>query len=154
MYLWEVILFINYLVFINNGINSLNICVMKRLLFCACLIMTCLFPTISIAQTIVLQRDALSIAKKQFVGKDVDYYILSNSSSPVWKIFVDAEPMKGWQHDCYILTIPKSTTSNISDIVPHKEFRKMPPTENYAPLSVKNRYGVNANSKPRCFLRS
>lgn len=57
--------------------------------------------------------------------------------------------MKGWQHDCYILTIPKSTTSNISAIVPKKELRKMPPAEDYAPLSVKNRYGVNANSKPQ-----
>ena len=28
---------------------------------------------------------------------------LSNSTSAVWKnIFVDAEPMKGWQHDCYV----------------------------------------------------
>ena len=112
--------------------------------------MNCLFSTVSFAQTQnVSQRDALAIAQRQFAGKDVDYYILSNSSSTVWNIFVDAEPMKGWQHDCYILTIPKSTTSNISAIVPKKELRKMPPAEDYAPLSVKNRYGVNANSKPQ-----
>lgn len=112
--------------------------------------MNCLFSTVSFAQTqSVSQHDALAIAQRQFAGKDVDYYILSNSSSTVWNIFVDAEPMKGWQHDCYILTIPKSTTSNISAIVPKKEFRKMPPSEDYAPLSVKNRYGVNANSKPQ-----
>ena len=112
--------------------------------------MNCLFSTVSFAQTQnVSQRDALAIAQRQFAGKDVDYYILINSSSTVWNIFVDAEPMKGWQHDCYILTIPKSTTSNISAIVPKKELRKMPPAEDYAPLSVKNRYGVNANSKPQ-----
>lgn len=123
---------------------------MKGLLLCVGLIMNCLFSTVSFAQTQnVSQHDALAIAQRQFVGKDVDYYILSNSSSTVWNIFVDAEPMKGWQHDCYILTIPKSTTSNISAIVPKKELRKMPPTEDYAPLSVKNRYGVNANSKPQ-----
>lgn len=123
---------------------------MKQLLLCVGLIMNCLFSTVSFAQTQnVSQRDALAIAQRQFAGKDVDYYILSNSSSTVWNIFVDAEPMKGWQHDCYILTIPKSTTSNISAIVPKKELRKMPPAEDYAPLSVKNRYGVNANSKPQ-----
>ena len=94
-------------------------------------------------------RDVLEIAQRQFVGKDVDYYIISNSSYTDWNIFVDAEPMKGWQHDCYILTIPKATKANISTIVPTKELRKMPPEEDYAPLLVKNRYGVNANSKPQ-----
>lgn len=57
---------------------------MKGLLLCVGLIMNCLFSTVSFAQTQnVSQRDALAIAKKQFVGKDVDYYILSNSSSTV-----------------------------------------------------------------------
>lgn len=123
---------------------------MKKALIFVGLILGCLFPSILFAQTrILLMRDVLEIAQRQFVGKDVDYYIISNSSYTDWNIFVDAEPMKGWQHDCYILTIPKATTANIRTIVPTKELRKMPPEEDYAPLLVKNRYGVNANSKPQ-----
>lgn len=56
--------------------------------------------------------------------------------------------MKGWQHDCYVLTIPKATTTDINTIRPRKLLRKMPPKEDYAPLLVKNRYGSNANTKP------
>ena len=57
--------------------------------------------------------------------------------------------MKGWQHDCYVLTMPKATTTDINTIRPRRVLRKMPPKEDYAPLLVKNRYGSNANSKPQ-----
>ena len=123
---------------------------MKNVLLLLSVVFNCLFSTVSLAQTAksISKDDALAIAQKQFVGKDVDYYILSNSTSAVWNIFVDAEPMKGWQHDCYVLTIPKATTTDINTIRPRKLLRKMPPKENYAPLLVKNRYGSNANTKP------
>lgn len=85
---------------------------MKNVLLLLSVVFSSLFSTVSLAQTAkrISKDDALAIAQKQFVGKDVDYYILSNSTSAVWNIFVDAEPMKGWQHDCYVLTIPKATT--------------------------------------------
>lgn len=123
---------------------------MKNVLLLLSVVFNCLFSTVSLAQTAksISKDDALAIAQKQFVGKDVDYYILSNSTSAVWNIFVDAEPMKGWQHDCYVLTIPKATTTDINTIQPRKLLRKMPPKEDYAPLLVKNRYGSNANTKP------
>lgn len=123
---------------------------MKNVLLLLIVVFNCLFSTVSLAQTAksISKDDALAIAQKQFVGKDVDYYILSNSTSAVWNIFVDAEPMKGWQHDCYVLTIPKATTTDINTIRPRKLLRKMPPKEDYAPLLVKNRYGSNANTKP------
>lgn len=123
---------------------------MKNVLLLLSVVFNCLFSTVSLAQTAksISKDDALAIAQKQFVGKDVDYYILSNSTSAVWNIFVDAEPMKGWQHDCYVLTIPKATTTDINTIRPRKLLRKMPPKEDYAPLLVKNRYGSNANTKP------
>lgn len=123
---------------------------MKNVLLLLSVVFNCLFSTVSFAQTAksISKDDALAIAQKQFVGKDVDYYILSNSTSAVWNIFVDAEPMKGWQHDCYVLTIPKATTTDINTIRPRKLLRKMPPKEDYAPLLVKNRYGSNANTKP------
>lgn len=123
---------------------------MKNVLLLLSVVFNCLFSTVSLAQTAksISKDDALAIAQKQFVGKDVDYYILSNSTSVYWNIFVDAEPMKGWQHDCYVLTIPKATRKDINTIRPRKVLRKMPPKEDYAPLLVKNRYGSNANSKP------
>lgn len=51
-------------------------------------------------QRFVPKQEALSIAQGQFRGQDVDYYILDDSTSSTWNIFVDAEPMKGWQHRC------------------------------------------------------
>jgi hypothetical protein len=123
---------------------------MKHVIFLVSLIFSCLFPTALFAQARdVSQSDALAIAQRQFWGKDVDYYMLNDNSSEVWNIFVDAEPMKGWQHDCYILIIPKSTTSNINWLIPEKILRKFPPQEDYFPILVKNRYGNNANSKPQ-----
>ena len=75
---------------------------MKNVLLLLSVVFSSLFSTVSLAQTAksISKDDALAIAQKQFVGKDVDYYILSNSTSAVWNIFVDAEPMKGWQHNC------------------------------------------------------
>ena len=123
---------------------------MKHVIFLVSLIFSCLFPTALFAQARdVSQSDALAIAQRQFFGKDVDYYMLNDNSSEAWNIFVDAEPMKGWQHDCYILIIPKSTTTNINWLIPEKILRKFPPQEDYFPILVKNRYGNNANSKPQ-----
>ncbi len=97
----------------------------------------------------VTQADALSIAQRQFTGKDVDYFLQLDNSQTVWTIFVDAEPMKGWEHECYTLTIPKTITTTVSSAAPSgKVLRSLPPSGNYVPLSVKNRYGNNANSKP------
>lgn len=98
----------------------------------------------------VSEADALSIAQRQFEGRDVDYFILQDNSQTVWSIFVDAEPMKGWEHECYTLTIPKTISTPVSSAAPSgKVLRSVPPSGNYVPLSVKNRYGTNANSKPK-----
>lgn len=99
---------------------------MKNVLLLLSVVFSSLFSTVSLAQTAksISKDDALAIAQKQFVGKDVDYYILSNSTSAVWNIFVDAEPMKGWQHDCYVLTIPKATTTDINTIRPKKSIEE------------------------------
>lgn len=65
-----------------------------------CLMMCCLLTTTALAQThSVSQEEALSIAQQQFQGKDVDYFILQGGSKATWTIFVDAEPMKGWEHE-------------------------------------------------------
>ena len=97
----------------------------------------------------VSQAEALTIAQQQFQGKDVDYFILQDKHPTTWTIFVDAEPMKGWEHECYLLTIPKSIPTSLNAVEPLSSVqRKMPPSGDFTPLSVKNRFGTNANSKP------
>lgn len=114
----------------------------KTLLLCLCL--CCLFPMH--AQTFIAEQQALSIAMQEFQGRDVDYCLIENlMSSPTvgnWSIFVDAEPMKGWEHECYIITIPKSMPTGMSQRI-QKERRMLPPSDYMRPLSVKNRYGSN-----------
>ena len=112
-------------------------------------VMNCMFSAFTVAQNrFVTQDEAFSLVQQEFVGQDVDYYILSGRNLPVWKFFVDAEPMKGWQHDCYVLTVPKFTNSNGLILTPTMQYLTVPPSENYVPLLVQNRYGSNSNSKP------
>lgn len=58
---------------------------MKNVLLLLSVVFSSLFSTVSLAQTSksISKDDVLAIAQKQFVGKDVDYYILSNSTSAV-----------------------------------------------------------------------
>ena len=123
---------------------------MKRKISLICLLLCCLFSIEAHAQTqSVSKSDALTIVQRQFQGRDVDYLIRQDSNATSWTIFVDAEPMKGWEHECYILTVPKNITTSVDDAVPSSKVqRKLPPSGNYVPLSVKNRYGNAANSKP------
>lgn len=89
----------------------------------------------------VSEAEALAVAQREFDGQDVDYLIRRDNSNTEWTIFVDAEPMKGWTHDCYILTIPKTSALVLKYLYPTKiEKRNMPPdTGDYDILSVKER---------------
>lgn len=109
-----------------------------------------LFPVTTSAQVqrYVSKQEALSIAQGQFRGQDVDYYLLDENMSPTWQVFVDAEPMKGWKHDCYVIRIPKALDISHSTQFP-QQWLTTPPQGEYTPLLVTNRYGNNANSKPR-----
>lgn len=123
---------------------------MKANLTLLSLLMCCILSSASFAQTHnVSKQEALMIARQQFQGKDVDYFLLQDINPKVWTIFVDAEPMKGWEHECYTLKIPKTLMTGSSGTLLIKPTPlKLPPSGNYVPLSVKNRYGTNANSKP------
>lgn len=81
--------------------------------------------------------EALEIAQNQFKDQDVDYYVLDDDLSG-WSIFVDAEPMKGWEHDCFILTFSKKTTFvHNENVLVAKRKLTLPPEGNYVPLLVK-----------------
>lgn len=113
------------------------------------LLLCCLCHAAAFAQGIDLTKDdALFLAQREFNGSDVDYYILDDGNENVWKIFVDAEPMKGWLHDAFYLEIPKMYTGALESVGISKLKTNEPPLENYQPLLVKNRYLQNGSDKP------
>jgi hypothetical protein len=79
-------------------------------------------------------RVALAIAKKQFKGVDADYFMISDRNISYWSIFVDAEPMKGWEHDCYILKIPRLITVPIDSVRPITFKYRLPPNATFSAL--------------------
>lgn len=127
------------------------------------LLLCCLINSPAIAQQMrdVSRQEALSIVKICFNDQDVDYYLcddpvlnvmsegekLSFLQSNAWIFFVDAEPMKGWEHDCYVVSIAKKIGKYQSPAPLSTKFR-LPPMGNFSPLEVKNRYGVRAFQKP------
>lgn len=109
------------------------------------------FHNVLLALPLKLSReDALEIAKRQFQDKDVDYLIRLNTDPIEWIVFVDAEPMKGWCHECYYLHIPRISNIPVSDIVPSViEKSGMPPiSTEFEPLEVKNRFGEYTELRP------
>lgn len=127
---------------------------MKKCLWLVIATLICAFNTyaqkIGIATdkiTNITKEDALRIVSKEFANRDVDYFILENNSDVNWTIFIDAEPMKGWEHECYITTVPKTSVNNII-VSPSLIERTLPPAGNFVPLQVRNRYGMNSNQKP------
>lgn len=105
---------------------------------------------VSMAQTTTVSKEeALAIAQNQFDGQDCDYYILNDNNPDLWTIFIDAEPMKGWSHECYTIKIPKQLSEeNKSSFSPEKTLLDFAPEGDYQPLLTKNRYGDNACFKP------
>ena len=86
------------------------------------LLLCCLISSSAIAQQRlrnVSKQEAFSLVKDKFSGQDVDYYLCEDpvlkiegennfpdpSQSGTWTFFVDAEPRKGWEHDCYIVRV-------------------------------------------------
>lgn len=136
---------------------------MKQRIKLLCLLFCCLTASSAIAQQVrnISKQEALSIVKKAFHAQDVDYYLcedavlnvmsegqnLSFSQGDTWTFFVDAEPLKGWEHDCYLVRVVKRIGTYQSP-APLKTKLRLPPNGNFTPLDVKNRYGVRANQKP------
>ncbi|MCM1071339.1 MAG: C13 family peptidase [[Clostridium] fimetarium] len=86
---------------------------------------------------------ALSKVKRLFEGRDVDYYrVTSSVEQASWQFFVDAEPTKGWEHECYLVSV-----YNLTD-PPALAALRMPPNVDMTPVLVSNRYGASANDKP------
>lgn len=128
---------------------------MKPKFLLVALILLCSMSAISFAQVFTSDhKKAFELVKYRFRSQDVDYYYLDAdthfSMSNVWTFFVDAEPMKGWEHECYIVTVPKNLnpqTENYRKIKCTK--MSLPPSDQlFIPINPKNRYGINAEIKP------
>lgn len=130
-----------------------------------CLLVSCLSPSYVMAQQTrpISKEEALSLVKGRFAGQDVDYYLCTDdlldvkdkegnsftaSQNNWWTFFIDAEPMKGWEHDCYLVRVTKRIEEYHSPAVIPVKFR-LPPNGNFIPLEVRNRYGTRASHKPR-----
>ncbi|MDE6126750.1 MAG: hypothetical protein K2G30_07330, partial [Muribaculaceae bacterium] len=96
----------------------------------------------------ITKNEALEVVKNLYQGYDCDYYHINDHATDVWTFFVDAEPLKGWEHDCYVVTIPKNAV-NKALVDPQIQKLKMPPSLNMTPAEVINRYGDNAFDKPQ-----
>ena len=149
--------------YINTLLSNLILKAMEKKIKFLFLLLCCLINSPAIAQQMrdVSRQEALSIVKMCFNEQDVDYYLcddpvlnvmsegekLSFLQSNAWIFFVDAEPMKGWEHDCYVVSIAKKIGKYQSPAPLSTKFR-LPPMGNFSPLEVKNRYGVRAFQKP------
>lgn len=100
----------------------------------------------------VSQERALEMVKDAFFNKDVDYYLCTDSVDK-WTFFVDAEPLKGWEHKCFIATIPKKILAGRS-VFPNLTTLQLPPSGNITPVEVKKRYGINSTEKPNVIAES
>lgn len=113
----------------------------------------CIFASTFAQELNPSQNRAFRIVQSLFKSRDVDYYMLKDTLRPyeaAYTFFVDAEPMKGWEHECYLIKIPYNF--NITTDYPHninKKQMSLPPSSGiYVQLFPKNRYGINAEIKP------
>lgn len=91
--------------------------------------------------------DALEMAKSNFQGQDVDYYLVEQDVLPeMWVLFVDAQPNLGWEHECYLFFVHKEARTY--PYKPIKELYSIPPEESLIPLVVKERNKIQPLIKP------
>lgn len=110
-------------------------------------LISCLFQAANAEQ--VSLTEAIRRVQLEFSGKDVDIYRYQPELTSIyWDFFVDAEPMKGWEHECYTYRVMKNPPSPTSEKAVTKTQLKMPPKGNMVPVSVKNRYGAKSTEKP------
>lgn len=120
---------------------------MKRKLFLTVLL-SCLFFIPATARNVTVE-EGLAILQNRFAEEDVDFYLLEDNNESQWTIFVDAEPMKGWEHNCYLCRFPKQFLPLTRPLPVSQTLYKLPPDGTLTPLVVKNRYGERATEKPR-----
>jgi len=122
----------------------------KLILLCIFLAMPCFVR----AQVVsALRNTVLDIVKSRFQNKDVDYYLMADTAASPYlykgktAIFVDTEPLKGWNHKGFIYLFPAKMLVNVS-YTPIIQAVTTPPKAEYFPLEVQERYDINSSAKP------
>lgn len=120
-------------------------------------ILLTLFCSVVLFQGMALNRvvtkdEAFSLVKKEFANDaGLDYYLVQDGNASFWTFFVDAEPMKGWEHNCYTVRVPRVIDASVSTVPLRKTAQRMAGSEDYIPMelnSVKKIGDINAASKP------
>lgn len=115
----------------------------KVLLFVQLCLLTLTMNAVTMVQ--VSLEEALAVVKSHFIGQNVDYYLCG--SMPSWKIFVDAEPLSGWEHTCYLYSIRRAHKDTENMIVTCEELT-LPPADDMTPLDVQNFVSDTPNATP------
>lgn len=102
----------------------------------------------------VSRDQALSVVEADFKGKDVDIYYITPSSinSATWDFFIDAEPLKGWEHECHVYKVNRKMTIPNKILAKKNKYTMPPQGLEMSPVKVKNRYGTNVNLIPQISL--
>lgn len=125
---------------------------MKRFISSCVLFVLCAFTSMAQSLQTVSLNTAKNLVAIHYTGQDVDYFYASVTNPVVngvkrmglyWLIFVDEEPMKGWEHNCKSYYVSKTQTN----VLPFVEARTTPPSVSLTKLTLANRYGNKANMK-------
>lgn len=94
--------------------------------------------SLSVSAMEVSEQQALELCKSQFGSEWIDFYVKKDSISDAWTFFVDAEPTKNWEHDCYLITISKNGPVVDATLIKNIQKLKFPPKDsyNYEPIDV------------------
>lgn len=125
---------------------------MKRIILVLLLIQACI-ECFSIGKVRAVNiPEAVSYVKTTFYqNDDVDFYVGTDTilGTTYWLIFVDEEPMKGWEHQCTAFHISKSISPNVSLSYYRRTSLQSPPLGKIlTPYQPQNRYGVHSMDKP------
>lgn len=112
-------------------------------------ILLTLFCSVVLFQGMALNRvvtkdEAFSLVKKEFANDaGLDYYLVQDGNASFWTFFVDAEPMKGWEHNCYTVKVPRVIDSSILSVPLRKTKQQMPGSEDYIPMELNSVKRIN-----------
>lgn len=118
---------------------------MKKLILLIINLLT--YNTIVIAANITESQAVESV--KNLIGEIstmYDYYIVEDNDPTYWTVFVDAEPLKLWEHDSFTYRVPRTVNSLNNVNVLNKVDMRMPPLERLKPIFVTNKKFASLNN--------
>lgn len=126
---------------------------MKRVIITLLLLQACIeIFSIGNYRRIIIS-EAVSYVKTSFYQyDDVDFYVCTDTilGTPYWLVFVDEEPMKGWEHQCVAFHIPKRILENTQlSFYQRTTLNRPPQGKNLIPYQPLNRYGIHSSDKPQ-----